>query len=74
MSFYEFQQSKRIKTPLGMGYVWFVETEHDDNWYTICLDNGAIVTFKQSQIRIARNYTLNRGIINEEMKVIINEK
>lgn len=71
MSFYEFQQSKRIKTPLGMGYVWFVETEHDDTWYTVVLDNGAIVTFNQSRIRVARSYTLKRGINDEEMKEII---
>lgn len=71
MSLHEFQQSKRIKTPLGMGYVWFVETEHDDNWYTVVLDNGAIVTFNQSRIRVARSYTLKRGINDEEMKEII---
>lgn len=71
MSFHEFNESKRIKTPLGMGYVWFVETESDDNWYTIILDNGAIVTFNQSRIRVARSYTLKRGILDKEMKEII---
>jgi hypothetical protein len=60
-----------MKTPLGMGYVWFVETESDDNWYTVILDNGAVVTFKQSKIRVARSYTLGRGISDEEMKDIV---
>jgi hypothetical protein len=71
MSFHEFQNLKRAKTPLGMGYIWYVETGNDDNWYTVILDNGAIVTFNQSRIRIARSYTLKRGINDEEMKDII---
>ena len=71
MSFHEFQQSKRMITPLGMGYVWFVETEIDDNWYTCILDNGALVTFRQSKLRVARSYTMLRGIDDDQMKEII---
>lgn len=71
MSTIEFQQSKRVQTPLGRGYVWFVELESDDNWYTIILDNGAVVTFTQSQLRMCRNYTLKRGISDREMRRIV---
>jgi hypothetical protein len=71
MSTLEFREPYRVKTPLGMGYVWFADINNDDNWYTIILDNTAIVTFRQSEIRMGRSYTLKRGISNEEMKEII---
>ena len=68
---HEFTQAIRVNTPLGKGYALFVETENEDHWWTIILDNGAPVTFNQSKIRVCRSYTLNRGISDQEMKEII---
>lgn len=61
----------RVNTPLGKGYVLFVDGSSDDNWFTIALDNCAIVTFKQSKIRMCRNYTLGRNLTDDEMKEIV---
>lgn len=68
---HEFGEPYRINTPLGKGYALFVETANDDYWWTIALDNGAIVTFTQSQLRMCRSYTLKRGISDDEMRSII---
>jgi hypothetical protein len=37
----------------------------------VALDNGALVTFTQDQIKISRSYTHGRGISHQEMKKII---
>ena len=63
-----------VKTPLGDGYAIIFETGEHDNYWTVALENGAIVTFTQDQIRISRSYTHGRGITHEEMKDIIDDK
>jgi len=60
-----------MDTPLGRGYAIIFETGEHDNYWTIALENGAIVTFRQEEIRISRSYTHGRGISNKEMKEII---
>lgn len=60
-----------VKTPLGDGYAIIFETGEHDNYWTIALDNGAIVTFNQEKIKIGRSYTHDRGINDKEMKEII---
>jgi hypothetical protein len=47
------------------------ETGEQDNYWTVALSTGAIVTFTQDRIRITNSYTLRRGISDEEMKKII---
>lgn len=61
-----------VTTPLGKGYAIFFESNEHDNWWTVALDNGAIVTFAQNKIRMQRCYTHGRGISDKEMKKIIN--
>lgn len=50
------------------------ESGEDDNYWTVALDNGAIVTFRQKQIRVARSYTHKRGITDREMRQIVKLK
>lgn len=61
-------------TPLGNGYAIMIEGGAHDHYWTIALDNGAIVTFRQDQIRIAKSYTHSRGITHDKMKKIVNEQ
>lgn len=61
----------RVETPLGSGYAMIFESGEDDNFWTVALKSGAIVTFKQSQIRMARDYTRGRGISDRQMRKII---
>ena len=60
-----------VITPLGDGYAIFVELDAHDNYWTVVLNNQAIVTFKQEDIKAARNYTYNRNLSHEEMMGII---
>ena len=60
-----------VTTPLGDGYAIFFETGEQDNYWTVALDNGSIVTFTQDRIRMARCYTHRRGITDDEMREII---
>lgn len=62
-----------VETKLGHGYALFFEAAEHDNWWTVALDNGAVVTFAQDQIRVSRDYTHGRGISHEEMREIIGE-
>ena len=70
MSIWE-PSSLYVTTPLGDGYVLVVELDEHDNWWTVALDTGVVVTFPQDKIRIARSYTHGRGISDEEMRRII---
>lgn len=44
--------------------------EHDTYW-TVVLDNQAVVTFPQEEIRISRSYTHGRGINHSQMRKIM---
>lgn len=61
-----------VITPLGKGYAILVDTGAHDQYWTVALDSGALVTFAQDRIRIARSYTHRRGITDEEMNRIVN--
>ena len=60
-----------VETSLGHGYAIIFESGEQDNFWTVAMDNGALVTFAQSEIRISRSYTHGRGITDEEMREII---
>lgn len=60
-----------VKTPIGDGYAIIVELGEHDNYWTVAMSNGAIVTFQQQKIRISRSYTHDRMIDDAEMKEII---
>jgi hypothetical protein len=62
-----------VKTPIGDGYAIIFEAGEHDNYWTVALGTGAIVTFKQEKIKICRSYTHDRGVSDTEMKKIIND-
>ncbi len=63
-----------METPLGPGYAIILETTGHDCFWTVALENGALVTFTQDRIRIATSYTHRRGITDERMRAIITPK
>lgn len=69
--FHELREMISVKTPLGSGYAMFIESGEHDTYWTVALDNCAIVTFTQAEIRISRSYTHGRGISNRQMREII---
>ena len=60
-----------VETPLGSGYAIIIESSAHDYYWTVALENQALVTFTQDKIRIARSYTQHRGIEDAEMRKII---
>jgi hypothetical protein len=60
-----------VETPLGSGYAIIFEGRAHDNYWTVALENCAIVTFRQDQIRIARSYTHSRSMNDQQMKEAI---
>ena len=70
-AFHELQELISVKTPLGPGYAIFVESGEHDTYWTVALDNCAIVTFTQAEITISRSYTHGRGLSHKQMKEII---
>lgn len=60
-----------VDTPLGKGEAIFIKDNYWDCYWTVVLDNRAIVDFRQSQIRVSKSYTHSRGISHKQMKVII---
>lgn len=60
-----------VETPLGHGYAIIFETGEHDNYWTVALDNGALVTFTQDRIKVSRDYTHGRGISDDQMKEIV---
>ena len=63
-----------VETPLGSGYAIILESGAHDQFWTVALENGAIITFTQDKIRISRSYTHHRGIKDEEMEDIITHR
>ena len=70
----QLHESVPVKTPLGDGYAIIFEGSAHDNYWTVALSTGAIVTFRQEQIRAARSYTHGRQMTDQEMTNIIQEK
>jgi hypothetical protein len=69
----ELREPIGVITPLGEGYAILVEINNHDQWWTVILDNGALVTFPQNKLRVCRSYTHSRGLFTEEMKKIIGD-
>lgn len=67
----QLSETLSVDTPLGHGRALIFESGEDDNYWTVALDNGAIVTFRQKQIRMARSYTHRRGISDKQMRRMI---
>lgn len=67
----QLSETLSVNTPLGHGRALIFESGEDDNYWTVALDDGAIVTFRQKDIRMARSYTHGRGIDDEAMRDIL---
>ena len=67
MATIQLQELIPVTTPLGKGYAILVDAGQQDQYWTIALSNGALVTFRQDQIRIARSYTHSRSMTDEQM-------
>ena len=68
---HEFEELISVNTPLGHGYALLFESGEQDSYWTVILDNQAVVTFRQEQIRVSRSYTHSRGISDAQMRKII---
>lgn len=69
---YQLPEIIPVKTPLGEGYAILVESgAHDYYYWTVVLENGAIVTFTQDRILAASSYTHRRMIDDEKMREIL---
>lgn len=69
---HEFADPIKVITPLGRGRALFMEVSAHDYYWTVALDNCAIVTFPQDKITIHRSYTHGRDITDDQMMAIIN--
>jgi hypothetical protein len=56
-----------VETPLGAGYAVMVDSEAHDNYWTVVFDSGALVTFRQEEIKLSASYTYGRGTNNKRM-------
>ena len=70
---HELDELVPVETPLGSGYAMLFESGEFDNYWTVILENGALVTFTQDKIRVSRSYTHGRGIDDDEMRKIIKD-
>ena len=57
MNTIQLNEAISVETPLGRGYAILIETGVDDYWWTVALGTGAIVTFSQDKIRMAKSYS-----------------
>jgi hypothetical protein len=67
----ELREWLAVETPLGPGYAIIFESGTDDNFWTVALETGAIVTFRQSKIRMVACYTYGRGVSDRQMRKIV---
>ena len=63
-----------VKTPLGEGMAVIFHAQEHDNCWTVMLEDGAFVTFPQSQVRACRSYYPKVNLSIEEMKEIIRDR
>lgn len=61
----------QMETPLGEGWAVILETTAHEYFWTVALENGALVTFTQDRVRVAESYTLGRGMTDGRMKEAI---
>lgn len=70
-SIHQFTELIEVETPLGPGWAILLETTAHDYFWTVALQNKALVTFTQDRIRIAESYSHRRGMTDEQMKKVI---
>lgn len=61
-----------VNTPHGWGHAILVESDFVDAYWTVILaDTLAIVTYRQSQLTVCRNYTMGWNFTDEQLAEII---
>lgn len=60
-----------VECAQGRGYVFAIEFEKADNWYTILLQNRAIVTLPQEKVLTLPSYSHGRDISDDAMKAAV---
>lgn len=71
MALLELRDSIPVTTPLGDGYAIILETGPQDHFWTVVLNNCAIVTFTQDRILVKRSYTHRRSVSDDQMTSIL---
>lgn len=74
MSLLELESLLEVETPLGRGKAFLIESSDHDYFWTVVLDDScAIITFRQHQLKVVRNYSYGWGITDTEMGEIIEQ-
>ena len=69
---HEFADPIPVDTPFGEGLALFVEVTGHDYYWTIALNvDGALVTLRQAEIKMHRNFTLGVGMDHAAMSGIL---
>lgn len=67
----ELREPIPVSTPLGDGHAIIFHDGFYDNYWTVVLKNSAIVTFKQPELRVKRNYSLGINMTADDMRKLI---
>lgn len=69
---YELTNMLEVDTPLGRGTAILIDDGNHDYYWTVVLnDSRAIVTFRQHQIKVTRNYSNGWGMSDEDMGEVL---
>lgn len=60
-----------VDTPLGCGRAIMIEDTHQDYFWTVVLEDGAVVTFPQNKIRVSRHYSYGVAFTDAQMRGIL---
>lgn len=60
-----------VTTPVGNGYAILVESDAHDMWWTVILDNGAIVTILNNRVKARPSWSHGRGITDPQFRDIL---
>jgi hypothetical protein len=67
----ELSETIAVETPLGPGDAIIVQLGEHDTFWTVILRTRAIVTFSQSKLLVAKDYTRGRGISVDQLNTLI---
>jgi hypothetical protein len=71
---HEFDCKLEVDTPLGRGTAIFIESADNDYYWTVVLnDTRSLITFRQNEILVTRNFSMGWGMEMDDMKKVLNE-
>jgi len=69
---HELEDKLEVETPLGRGKAILVsESDYDTFWTVVLDDSCAIVTFRQHELKVVRNYGMGWGMSVRELEAVI---